>query len=298
LAERFRRQVSVELHTDVAHDCEASIAYARRFHEVCPEFFVVKIPFTPAGIIATRTLRTESIPVNMTLGFSARQNYVATALANPSYVNIFLGRLNAYVADNQLGDGLLVGEKATLASQREVKVFALGLPQNETKQIAASVRDVEQLPKLVGIDVITMPLQIAAEAYVQLDDVRWTSQLEVDHAVSLAAGVEPDAVGLDKLWSVADETRKFVEQMILHPPEMAQDLINVAADYRATDLFPHLSDADTNQLAKEGKIPKHASWGDRIMRGELAIDCLMTLAGLLDFARSQAALDERIREHI
>ena len=67
-------------------------------------------------MIATRQLRQEGVPVNFTLGFSARHNYLAAAFARPSYVNVFLGRLNAYVETHGLGDGSLVGDDIVFAN--------------------------------------------------------------------------------------------------------------------------------------------------------------------------------------
>jgi transaldolase len=297
LVAQFGCRVSVELHTDVASDDEASIAYARRFYEICPQQFVVKVPFTPAGLIATRKLRKEGIPVNLTLGFSARQNYLATALANPSYVNVFLGRLNSYVADNGLGDGRLVGEKATLASQQEVNVFAIGLPQCETRQIAASIRDGGQLTRLAGVDVITIPPQVAKEAMSQLADP-WRSRLNEEYDVSLLPDVDAESVRLETLWSVSADERKLVEQMILQPPKSEQELIEAASDYGVRDLFPQPSPAEMETIAADGKIPQHKRWGDKIMHRELAIDSLMTVAGLAQFAASQQELDARIREQV
>jgi len=297
LVENFGCLVSIELHTDVAHDTEASIGYAYRYRDICPDKFIVKIPFTPAGLIATRKLRSEGIPVNLTLGFSARQNYLAAALANPSYVNVFLGRLNAYVSDNHLGDGRLVGEKATLASQQEVAVFARGLPQSQTRQIAASLRDGKQLAQLAGVDVITMPPHVAQQAQ-QEHISRWHSRLDEEYTVSLAPGVNDDLVHVNKLWCVSPEERKFVEQMILHAPHSPDDLITASQDYGVADLFPQLSDDALKTIAADGKIPRHERWADQIMRGEIAIDGLLTLAGLGHFASSQHELDSRIREHI
>lgn len=297
LVEQFGCRVSVELHTDVANDWTASVGYAHRYHEVCPDHFVIKIPFTPGGLIATRKLRSEGIPVNLTLGFSARQNYVATALANPSYVNVFLGRLNAYVADNGLGDGQMVGEKATIASQHEVNVFARGLPQSETRQIAASLRDAGQLERLVGVNVFTMPPNVVQQAQ-QESMGGWKSCLEEDYAVSLSPGVSDTSVRWDKLWSVSADERKYVEQMILHSPQSADDLIDASGDHGAADLFPQLSQEDSMTIAKDGKIPRHERWAERIMAREVAIDSLMTLAGLAHFAASQSELDARIRDHI
>jgi transaldolase len=127
---------------------------------------------------------------------------------------------------------------------------------------------------------------------------QWTSQLDEEYDVSLASDVDRAAIRLDTLWSVADETRKFVEQMILHPPPTEKELIEAAADYGAVDLFPRLSAEELENVAKEGQIPKHRTWGNRIMQGELAIDSLLTLAGHAHFAASQAELDERIRGQI
>lgn len=163
LAQRFGARVSVELHTDLAHDIESSISYGRRYHNICPEQFIIKVPLTPSGLIAMRRLREEGIPVNFTLGFSARHNYIATAFGAPSYVNVFLGRLNSYMADHDLGNGKLVGEKAALASQREVRSLSLDNEQ-PTRQIAASLREAGQIADLAGIDVYTIPVAAAAEA--------------------------------------------------------------------------------------------------------------------------------------
>ena len=91
----------------------------------------------------------KGIPVNFTLGFSARQNYLAARFASPSYVNVFLGRLNAYVSDNALGDGLMVGEKATLASQAAV-IRGSKNNKQRTRQIAASMRGGSQARDLAG----------------------------------------------------------------------------------------------------------------------------------------------------
>ena len=52
-----------------------------------------------------RELSAEGLPINHTLGFSARQNYVIARIGRPRYVNVFLGRLGSFVATNELGDG-------------------------------------------------------------------------------------------------------------------------------------------------------------------------------------------------
>ncbi|WP_153556343.1 transaldolase family protein [Roseimaritima sediminicola] len=297
LVERFGCDVSVELHTDVADDGEATLAFARRCHQICPEHFIVKVPFTPAGIIAIRQLRDENIRVNCTLGFSARQNYVVTALARPSFVNVFLGRLNSYVADNELGDGKMVGEKATLASQSEVATFTRGLPTTDTQQIAASLRDPSQLPALAGVDVITMPADVAQQAERQLQQP-WQSQLNEEPQVTLHDSVDPSTVRIEKLWAVSKTERTFVQKAILMPPANATELQQLANDHEIEDLFPVLAEAELRTIADDGKIPQHQRWQSRIQRRDLAIDSLMTRAGLATFAADQSKLDDRIRKHL
>ncbi len=297
LVHRFRCKVSVELHTDLAFDTEATLAFARRCHRVCPGFFIVKIPFTPEGIIATRTLRGEGVEVNCTLGFAARQNYIATALAAPSYVNVFLGRLSSLVEDNGLGDGRLVGEKATIASQHEVNVFTRGLPRVETQQIAASLRTPEQLANLAGVDVITMPTQVAEPAEKELGTV-WKSMLNEEFPVSVNEDVDTDTFDLSKLWDVTKRERNLAQKAILSPPENADELRKIAVENEVPDLFPELSAEEWEQVHEDGKIPKLDRWVTRLGDGDLALDSLMNFAGMASFIQSQNELDQRISEQL
>ena len=291
LARRFGGKVSVELHTDLAQDVDRSVAYGERFHAICPDHFIVKVPLTPAGLIATRRLRAKGIPVNFTLGFSARQNALAIAFAKPSYVNVFLGRLGAYAADNQLGDGKMLGEKATLATQRVLRELVGGQP-DRTRLIAASLRDGPSVAALAGVDVFTMPVKCAADAKAKLDG-RWVSQLAQDYAVQWT--VPPAGWRADTLWAVPDNVRRLARDLDAKPPASAAALVDRAHQAGAGDLFPRLAAADLAQLAADGKIPKHECWAARIAAGELAADTLLNVAGLASFAADQAKLDDRIR---
>ena len=55
LASKFGGYVSVELHTDTAHDIKAIEYYGKRFHEICPEQFIVKVPYTAEGLNRSKT---------------------------------------------------------------------------------------------------------------------------------------------------------------------------------------------------------------------------------------------------
>ncbi|MBA3686391.1 MAG: transaldolase [Planctomycetes bacterium] len=292
LVHRFGAWVSVELHTDLAHDAERSIAYGLRYHAICPERFIVKIPFTAAGLLAARALGERGIPVNFTLGFSARQNHLITAFARPAYVNVFLGRLNAYVKDNGLGSGDLVGEKAMLASQREVTALDHG--KGRTKHIAASLRSAAQVRALGGCDVYTIPTAVAAAAVKELDGT-WSDQREARHEVVVSG--DPRALGLERLWEVTKAERALAADLAAKPPSRADELVARAHAAGCGDLFPRMSDADNARIAADGKIPKHPAWAARIAAGELAIDSLLSLAALASFSADQAALDRRIVEN-
>lgn len=296
LAQRFGGRVSVELHTILAHDIERSVSYGQRYYEICPEHFIIKVPLTPAGLIAMRRLREDGIPVNFTLGFSARHNFVATAFGAPSYVNVFLGRLNSYIADQQLGDGKLVGEKAVLASQRAVKNLSQD-NQEPTLQIAASLRTADQLPYLAGIDVFTMPVNVAAAAKQELSG-EWESSIGNDYTVRLNDGINNSDLRIDTLWEISESDRRLTDSLVAAVPQTADEIVDRAHEMGAGDLFPKLSDDELAQIADDGKIPKHETWGDRIKSGELAIDTLLNLAGLASFESDQQELDDRIEKLI
>ncbi|MFW5829309.1 MAG: transaldolase family protein, partial [Planctomycetota bacterium] len=59
LVRRYHTKVSVELHTDLAHDVDATIVTAKQIHSIAPEHFIIKVPFTPSGLIAIRRLRED-----------------------------------------------------------------------------------------------------------------------------------------------------------------------------------------------------------------------------------------------
>jgi len=293
LVQEFGGMVSVELHTDLSDDLEGTLHYGRRFHEISPDHFIVKVPLTAAGLLGARKLREEGIRVNFTLEFSARQNALVTMVAKPNYCNVFLGRLNSYVAGNNLGDGNWVGEKATISSQRIVR--KLGAANSEpTKQIAASLRSADQLEHLAGIDVFTMPTKVAREGHEELAG-SFESKIDEEYHVTLGAGVRAEAVQIEKLWEVPEAVIELGKSLDSDPPKDGEELVVRARRMHCSDMFPDLSDEDYNHLSTEGKIPKHSRWEAGIKEGKLAIDTLLNIAGLASFAADQAELDSRIR---
>lgn len=130
----------------VATDTEGMLREGRHLREIHPSIYV-KIPMTPPGLRATKTLSREGTRVNMTLVFSANQALLA-AKVGAAYVSPFIGRL-----DDQGQDGLeLVRDIVTI--YRAYRFL--------TKVLVASVRHpihVLEAAKL-GADIATMPYAI------------------------------------------------------------------------------------------------------------------------------------------
>jgi transaldolase len=290
LAKKFGGMVSVELHTDMAHKIEATIEYGQRYFEICPGQFLIKVPYTAAGLIAARKLREQGVKINFTLEFSARQNVMVAAITKPNYLNVFLGRIGAYISDNGLGDGSGAGERAVLETQKQVKALTRNNPE-PTKLIAASLRNYQQLDDLAGVDVYTMPTKVASDGKEKLSG-NFSSRLAEVYPV----GIDETASVYfpEKLWEVSDKELELAKSLGKNCPEDGNELIDRVHQAGCGDMFPYLSDADLKHIADDGKIPKHERWAKRIANGELAIDTLLNLAGLASFAADQAQLDERI----
>jgi transaldolase len=298
LVEKFDARVSVEEHTDLAMDADEAVSYALRYHEICPERFIVKIPFTPAGLLATRRLSDRKIPINHTLGFSARQNYVIGRIGRPMYVNVFLGRLNSFVADNGLGSGKFVGEKATLASQRVIRELR-GRHGVESKQIGASFRSGEQVRDLMGIDVMTIPLKAAQEFLdLKIPPGEIRDKTAAVYEPDLNPGIDPAKVRLETLWDVDDRLVKCLDGLDRENLEAftAGDLLGFFNDHGCGDVLVGWTDAEMARSMNEGKIPKLDNWRKDLESRRVGLDSLMNLAGLNSFMADQKAMDGRVKD--
>lgn len=294
LAKKFGGLVSVELHTDTAHDVEAAVEYGKRYHSICPDQFIVKVPYTAAGLIAARKLGMSGVKINLTLEFSARQNIMVAVISKPDYLNVFLGRVGAYFHNNGLGSGSGAGERAVLESQRWINHLSKNEKQS-SRLIAASLRSYRQLEDLAGVDVFTMPVKLAVEGKANLKG-NFKSRLEEIYKVDM----NQEAVKYfpEKLWEVTEKELNLAKSIERNMPEDENDLIDRMHKAGCGDMFPYFSDSDKMQIYEDGKIPNHEHWAGRIITGELSIDTLLNLAGLASFEKDQAQLDERIRKII
>jgi transaldolase len=297
LVEQFDAFVSVEEHTDLANDIELAVLYAKRFHAICPERFIVKLPLTPEGLLAMRRLRQDGVPINFTLGFSARHNVLSARLGNPTWVNVFLGRLNAFTSDWKLGSGDGVGEKATIASQEQMRSLRQR-GQAETRQIAASMRGGEQVWTLAGTDVLTIPLPVA-EAY------HASERDAVTGAGPASADIQPDVdaaaastLHFEKLWDVPDSFHAAMDAVCAQDLDTMSgpELVGCLRDHGVSDLFAEYSDAEIEHIRNDGKIPNLERWRARLEQETTALDSLMNMSGLYSFATDQRQLDDRVRD--
>ena len=295
LVRAFKTKVSIELHPSMSRNIGRTLDYARRYYRVCPEYFIVKIPLTPEGYLSVRTLRKEGMPINFTLGFSARQNYLAARLSNPDFVNVFLGRLNQVVSENSVGGGDLVGEKVTLATQEALLRARKQYPEVGTRLIGASIRSGEQVAFLAGLDVMTIPPS-AMEEFLKMKHPVGTMSSNIGEDIN--PGIDfshPHGLRFHKLWEVPDAFVQFVNDLLASTnlDSMTGGEMESFCRERNVDLFYPFSPAQLKKILDLGKIPRLDEWSQ-----EVALDDLMTQSALQSFSKDQAALDDRIRSFL
>jgi len=113
---------------------------------------VIKIPITPDGMQAVKTLSAEGIRVNVTLVFSANQALLA-ARAGAAFVSPFIGRLDD------------IGHTGVELVRDIVDIFSIhNLP---TEVIAASIRHTEHVPAvaLAGAHIATLPFKVLKQMF-------------------------------------------------------------------------------------------------------------------------------------
>ncbi|QSH42245.1 transaldolase family protein [Lentisphaerota bacterium ZTH] len=287
LVKHFNCHVSVELHTGLACNIGKSFIYGRRLNAICPDRFFVKVPLTTYGLIAAGRLQRAGIPVNLTLGFSARQNYLAAAVTNPSFVNVFMGRLNAFVADNKLGSGVNVGEKATLATQRNIlELRKSGI--SESLLIGASMRSGGQIFELAGVDVMTLPVKVAAE-FEKLSE-------KIEKHIENNPDIDVSENFMKTLWNVPEGFKAAVKTLAMENFDMLTPelLVERLAEAGFADLFPEWLPDEISTASVDGKIPDFNSWKKKLKNRTIGLDALMNLSALESFKSDQKALDNRI----
>ena len=292
LVKIFNAKVSVELHTDLAHDIDGIVHFGSKLHNVDPDHFIIKVPFTAEGLIGARKLHDKGIPVNFTLMFSARQNILAAMIAQPAYSNVFLGRIGAFLKDNDLGSSDFIGEQVTNATQKNLTELR-GKGKTKTKLIAASIRNWKQLLLLKGLDVYTMPIAVASGALDNLDPSN-NIPFEQPGEINLTSNIS----GLEKLWHVNEKVFETAEYLSTKITSSGDEIIEIAKEKGLEDMFPILNEEEKQTIMTDGKIPVFKHWKEEISKNKTAIDSLLNLSGLYAFKKDQEALDNRIKQKL
>jgi transaldolase len=154
---------------------------------------------------------------------------------------------------------------------------------------------------LAGVDVLTMPPKVARQfEMLNPAPAGLFSQVEQDPEVVLAPSVNAGALGIAALWEVRPGFRKAVRELVETDLTRftASALREFLAERGCADVLPDWSPADLQAAAADGKIPKYARWKERLARGEIGLDALMTVSGLCSFTTDQQAMDDRIKSKL
>jgi len=136
----IKGDVSLEV---VSTDYEGMLSEGRKLREY-GQNVVVKVPMTPDGLRACKTLSSEGIPVNVTLVFSPNQAVLA-AKSGARYVSPFIGRLDVI---GHTGMDLIAEIKEIFSNY-----------EFETEILVASVRHPQHVVDAgrIGAEVVTLP---------------------------------------------------------------------------------------------------------------------------------------------
>ncbi len=136
----------------VATDGDAMLRQAHALRRVADNV-TIKLPLTPDGLRACRTLADEGTPVNVTLCFSAAQAILA-AKAGAAFVSPFVGRLDDIGQDGMA----LIGDI--------VQIYA-NYPTFTTEVLVASIRHPMHVVEAarLGADVCTVPPKVLRQLF-------------------------------------------------------------------------------------------------------------------------------------
>ena len=135
-----------------ATDADSMLAEGRRLAAIAPNI-AVKVPLTPAGLKACRTLADEGVRVNVTLCFSPAQAILA-AKAGAAFVSPFVGRLDDIGADG-------------MALIADILQIYSGYVDFNTEVLVASIRSPMHVVEAarMGAHVCTMPPAVLRQMF-------------------------------------------------------------------------------------------------------------------------------------
>ncbi len=145
------QEVSGPVHAEVLSlEYESMVVEGKELAKIADNI-VIKIPMTHDGLKAVKALKSEGIPTNVTLIFSAGQAILA-AKAGATYLCPFLGRL-----DDISSNGLELLDT--------IRTILINNPDLDAKIIAASIRTPIHVVELstMGVDILTIPSKVLSQ---------------------------------------------------------------------------------------------------------------------------------------
>ena len=189
-------RVSTEVAASLSFDTEATIAKARKlvaFYEakgIGRERILIKIASTWEGIRAAERLELEGIHCNLTLLFSFAQA-VACAAAQVTLISPFVGRIYDWHKKEHAGAEIPPDQDPGVASVTRIYNYYKKFGY-QTQVMGASFRNVNQILRLAGADLLT----ISPELLDELARTEGTVERELDPGN--AAASEGDRLRLDE----------------------------------------------------------------------------------------------------
>ena len=189
--------VSLEVSPALAHDAEGTLAAGRRLHAAvgCSNL-LIKVPATPAGLVAIEHLIAEGISVNVTLIFSLQDCEKVAA---------------AHLA------GLRRRAEAGLSLEGIYSVASLFLSRVDTL--------VDKRLEAIGGEALALRGQ-SAVAMAKLAYAGWKKQLAGDFAALAARGARPQYL----LWASTGTKNPAYSDLLYVEPLIGADTINTLPD--------------------------------------------------------------------
>lgn len=153
-------RVSTEVDAGLSFDTERTLAKAHKLiamyekQGVSRDRILIKIASTWEGIRAAETLEREGIHCNLTLLFSFAQA-AACASAKVTLISPFVGRIYDYYKKEGGGKEIPPDEDPGVASVRRIYMYFKKYGY-KTQVMGASFRNVEQIKRLAGSDLLTI----------------------------------------------------------------------------------------------------------------------------------------------
>ncbi len=178
-------RVSTEVPACLSFDAAATVAKARKLISLYEkrgfsrDRVLIKIASTWEGIRAAEVLESEGIHCNLTLLFSFAQA-VACAEAGVTLISPFVGRIYDWYKKEHGGAEIALDQDPGVASVTRIYNYYKKIGY-KTQVMGASFRNVNQIVRLAGCDLLT----ISPELLNQLENMEGTVKRELDSVTAL-----------------------------------------------------------------------------------------------------------------